>query len=61
MSRSSLKVSVSLSPDANTSALTRTGGVVLASVELLVTGRSVKRSASLPATSAMTVPVAGTA
>ena len=61
LSRSSLKVSVRLAPDAGTSALAGTGGVVLATVELLVTGKSVKARASLPARSSMTVPVVGTA
>ena len=44
-----------------TSALNGTGGVVLATVELLVTGKSVKATVSLPAVSAITVPVVGTA
>ena len=52
---------VSLSPDALTTALAGTGGVVLATVELLVTGKSSKPTASLPAVSAITVPVVGTA
>ena len=60
MSRSSLKVSVSQSPRPSTSALAGIGGVMLATVELLVTGKSSKATASLPATSAMTVPVSGT-
>ena len=61
MSRSSLKVSVRLAPDAGTTPLNGTGGVVLATVELLVTGKSSKATASLPARSSMTPPVVGTA
>ena len=50
-----------MSPSAPTSPLAGTGGVVLATVELLVTGKSSKPTASLPAVSSMTVPVVGTA
>ena len=60
MSRSSLKVRVSVLPVRPTSAPAGTGGVVLATVELLVTGKSVKSTASLSSVSWMGF-VAGTA
>ena len=60
MSRSSLKVTVSVRPVAPTTALAGSGGVPSA-VEMLSTSKSSKALASLPATSAMTVPVSGTA
>ena len=62
ISRSSLKVTVSVLPLVPTKALAGTGGVSSRmTVELLVTAKSSKALASLPATSAMTVPVSGTA
>ena len=60
MSRSSLKVSLSTSPDVVTVPLSGIGGVP-STVELLVTSKSVKASASLPTVSSITVPDSGTA